>query len=348
MKRPLLKKALALMFVFFMSASQLTTNIVRAEALTWKKVDSITDIAAGDKVAITMTTANGTIYALPSNQTSGPSATIVTTNADGDLVIDDASNDYEWTITPANGKYTIKNSSGKYLYITATNNGVKVGSTSCEWILSGNYLSATDPNNETRYLGVYLSSSPNWRCYKTNTGNSNIANQKVDFWVLQESGPVVPETYTVTVTHPEHGTISVDKEGIEQDGQTVITVQKDEQIVVTVTPDEDYVLDKLLVNNENTAVDEEGKVTITVVQNLSITATFKVVGGQEPLTEGLITDISQLVDGAHVVIYHPSTTANKKLALSSENAYNEWYMTGKAVTIEDDKVINPAEDLIWE
>ncbi|MBR2577554.1 MAG: hypothetical protein IKE38_01360, partial [Erysipelotrichaceae bacterium] len=116
MKRPLLKKALTLMFVFFMAASQLATNIVSAEPLTWTKVDSITDITAEDKVAITMTTSGGTIYALPSNQASKPTATVVSTNSDGNLVIDDANNDYRWTITPTgNGSYTIKNSSGNYL-----------------------------------------------------------------------------------------------------------------------------------------------------------------------------------------------------------------------------------------
>ncbi len=150
----------------------------------WEKVE-LSAITASDTIAITMTAADETtVYALPNaDTTSAPTA--VTVSASGDtLSIIGGSTDYGWHFTGTGEGYYITSLSGSYLYTTAANNGVRVGSTQMVWTLSGNYLSAVDSNGATRYLGVYTT-NPDWRAY-TNTTN-NTKDQTVGFWKLTES-----------------------------------------------------------------------------------------------------------------------------------------------------------------
>ena len=57
---------------------------------------------------------------------------------------------------------------------------------------------------------------------------------------------------------------------------------------------------------------------------------------------GLIPKLSDLVDGDTVVIYNPTHGT----ALGS-TIYNDYYFTGVATTIEDDKVVNPDGTTVW-
>ncbi|MBR0136877.1 MAG: hypothetical protein IJM15_00490, partial [Erysipelotrichaceae bacterium] len=64
--------------------------------------------------------------------------------------------------------------------------------------------------------------------------------------------------------------------------------------------------------------------------------------GEKQQAEGLVTDLDQITDGSHVVIYNES--AGKAMGTELKNNY---YRTPVDVTISDDKVVNPAKEVIW-
>ena len=59
--------------------------------------------------------------------------------------------------------------------------------------------------------------------------------------------------------------------------------------------------------------------------------------------EGLVTDLADLETGDYVVIYNPGSS----LAMNSET-YRDWYLMTSTVTIEEDKVVDPADNLVWQ
>ena len=151
-------------------------------------------IKAGDTVIITMTK-GGVIYALnSSNGTSAaPSANTTVTVADGKIT-GTVADEIKWTVSGNDGAWTFhpNGNTSTWLYTTDANNGVRVGNNANKtFAIDGSYLKNTATN---RYLGIY--NTQDWRCYTTNTGNSNIANQTLGFYVLTEGGI---ETYYTSV-----------------------------------------------------------------------------------------------------------------------------------------------------
>ncbi|MCD8353414.1 MAG: hypothetical protein LUC47_03760, partial [Clostridiales bacterium] len=168
---------------------------------TWTQVD-LEDISSSDEIAITMTTSDGTVYALPTANTGSskaPTAVIVTAE-DDTLSIEATGDDYAWTFTAdeeTEGGYIITSPSGDYLYTTNANNGVRVNTTEMTWTLDGNYLYSSTTG---RWLGVYTT-NPDWRAYTNTTGNT--AGQTVGFW--KYSGETTESgggSTTVTVETP--------------------------------------------------------------------------------------------------------------------------------------------------
>jgi len=158
---------------------------------TWTELTDIAAAAQTDKpVAITMTKGSDT-WVLPtaSATNSAPlAATVGASISDGKLSTDGEAAACGWTITEVDGKYNITNDSGLYLYVTAANNGVRISTkpgVGADWTVTSNYLTATDSNNATRYLGVYTN-TPDWRCYTSI--NNNITGQTLQFWELETGG----------------------------------------------------------------------------------------------------------------------------------------------------------------
>ena len=146
---------------------------------TWTKT-TLSDIKEADTIAITMTKGNDT-WVLPTTgegKRNQPLAIEVAVK--GSTLTTSGSNGFGWKIAATEGGYHIKTGS-KYLYLTADNNGMRIGKTISVWSLSAdNYLTAKDSNGKSRYLGVY--NSTDWRCYEKTTGN--IAGQTLNFWKL--------------------------------------------------------------------------------------------------------------------------------------------------------------------
>ena len=164
------------------------------ETQTWTEV-AFEDITSEDVIAITMKVGTD-YYVLPSattGSTTQPMALSVTVDGAAMDPGQKTASDIGWTVTPVDGGYNIVNFQNNKLYVTNNNNGVRISnpnnSNSAVWNLDGKYLSASDGTN-TRYLGVY--NKIDWRCYKTNTGTSNIAGQEVGFWKLS-GGSEIPE-----------------------------------------------------------------------------------------------------------------------------------------------------------
>ena len=210
-----------------------TSSTGSAEA--WALTD-IADISATDEVVITMTYTDGTIYALSSsNETnSAPTATILTASNNNlseapadDLVWNISKNDDSYTIYP-NGKTTT------WLYCTATNNGVRVGTNDDKTFTidaKSGYLKHTTTG---RYLGVYRD-KPDWRCYTSTT--TNIANQTLGFY--KKSGGVettitynslpnceTPIVETPTFT-PENGKVDGENKFTEPFSLTIASATDD-------------------------------------------------------------------------------------------------------------------------
>ncbi|MBQ2446113.1 MAG: hypothetical protein II272_06680, partial [Oscillospiraceae bacterium] len=158
--------------------------------VSWKKID-LADIRAEDTVAITMTK-DSTTYALPTVGEGGSKQPLAIPAAvEGDtLTTRGSSADFGWKILAKEGGYYIS-FGDKYLYVTATNNGVRIGNpkdmASALWNVAEGYLTAPDSKAVVRYLGVYQGDSTDWRCY--NGVSNNIAGEILNFWVLDGETP---------------------------------------------------------------------------------------------------------------------------------------------------------------
>ena len=177
----LLSALMALLMVFsLLPASALAADVTS----TWEAID-LADITPSDTVAITMTKDDAT-WALPAAKATGAPAAVAAAAADGVLTLAGAKADFGWTFASVEGGYQITGAGGQ-LYITANNNGVRVGTPEDAqggvFSLSGSYLSAVDSKGATRFLGVYMT-NPDWRCYvpKDDGTISNIGDQTVGFW----------------------------------------------------------------------------------------------------------------------------------------------------------------------
>lgn len=170
----------------------------------------IADIQPTDKVVITMTTASGTVYALPNNGGAAtPTATIITVT--GNTLAETPADTLLWNIGGSTGAYILypNGQTDTWLYHTSSNSGVRIGTTAATYSIdSTGYLK---DSNQSRYLGVYTT-KPDWRCYTNTTGNT--ANQTLGFYV-QSAGSTEPtecdhtlelQTEEKTATCTETGT----------------------------------------------------------------------------------------------------------------------------------------------
>lgn len=70
---------------------------------------------------------------------------------------------------------------------------------------------------------------------------------------------------------------------------------------------------------------------------------FEFYGAAAEETISPISDLSQLKDGSYVVIYNPANS----VAMTSET-YQDWYLYTGTPSIEEGKVIDPADNMVWK
>ena len=156
---------------------------------------AIGNISASDIVVVTMTNSAGT-YAMANDKGTGAAPTAVPVTVNGDKLADEPADKLKWNITYSSGNLTIypNGDNEKWLYCTATNNGVRVG-TNANKIFTIDATSGYLKNTATtRYLGVY--NNADWRCYTSTT--TNIANQTLKFYkYVEPTGGETPEPVIV-------------------------------------------------------------------------------------------------------------------------------------------------------
>lgn len=161
----------------------------------------VADLDGTQEVVITITKSDGKTYAMSNNNGTGsaPSAKPVTINDDGVIEsLGDNADILLWNVVNTDGTLTIypNGVTNKWLYCTATNNGVRVGiNTNKTFTIdaTSGYLKHT---GTSRYIGVY--NAQDWRCYTSYT-TDNIKNQTLAFYVMDQ-GSSGEETVPATAT----------------------------------------------------------------------------------------------------------------------------------------------------
>ena len=298
-----------------------------ATTATWTEV-AFSDITATDTVAITMTKGD-TTWVLPTTGEGSKKQPLADTAtvADGKLTTSGGGNKYGWTITAVEGGYHIK-TGDKFLYLTATNNGMRIGATESVWSLStDNYLTATDSNGDARYLGVY--DGTDWRCYKTYTGTSNIAGQTLTLYKLDAT--VEPTQQVATPTGTKSGDIKV--------GDTVSFTCE------TVDAALQYKID------DGTYQPYTGPVAITTSCTITVKATKDgMTDSKEAVFNYKAYELvnkyvkaTEIADGDQVVIYN----AGNGYAVSS-TMLGSYYLAPVAATVTGDALTADSMDaLVW-
>ena len=178
----------------------LYTYVVEGEgsATTEYVLTDISRIEANDTVVIvaTKTGTNAGTYAMTNNNGTGSAPAAYTVTVDGNKLSGTIGENLKWNIGGDSNGYIFypNGSTSTWLYCTSTNNGVRVGTNTNKTFKldASGYLMHI---GTSRYLGVY--NAQDWRCYTTNTGTSNIANQTFGFYVETEG--VASTTYYTTV-----------------------------------------------------------------------------------------------------------------------------------------------------
>ena len=157
---------------------------------TYTKV-GLADIQSTDTVIIVSTKGTAS-YAMSNDNGTGSAPKAISVTITDNSITSNATN-ILWNIARDSNNLTIypAGTTTKWLYCTATNNGVRVGTNANKIFTldsTSGYLKHAATN---RYLGVY--NNQDWRCYTNTTGN--IAGQTFSFYKLVDTStpdPTVP------------------------------------------------------------------------------------------------------------------------------------------------------------
>ena len=196
MKTPVRTRLLSALLSLVMLVSLLPVSVFAAEpeAGTWTKVE-LADITADDTVAITMTKGDST-WVLPNNGDAKAAAKAITGTVSGNTLTTSEKDLFGWKVVKgADSFQLVSAATGKYLYSTSSNNGIRQGTgENRDWVVdteSGCLKNVA----LSRYVGVY--NNQDWRSYTS--VHANIAGQTLGFWKLstvpaRESGIVTDLT----------------------------------------------------------------------------------------------------------------------------------------------------------
>lgn len=154
---------------------------------TWEAT-ALADLTADDVFVIVGN--NGDNYALANDNGTGSAPSAVSVTVVDNNITSVVPDNIKWTVSgDATNGYTFypAGSTETWLYCTATNNGVRVGTNDNKTftVSTEGYLKHSGTN---RYLGVY--NSQDWRCYTEPTAN-NIKDQTFTFYRYVD--PTVPQ-----------------------------------------------------------------------------------------------------------------------------------------------------------
>ena len=292
------------------------------------ELTELADLTASDVFVIVGN--NGNTYAMSNdNGTNNPPTASAVTIANNKLSAAPADN-LKWNISGnATDGYTFypNGSTTTWLYCTATNNGVRVGTNDNNtFVVDGGYLKHV---GTSRFVGIY--NSQDWRCYTTSTA-TNIANQTFAFYKRVptsapadtylvnfdlDGGTFVPnDDFTDEIVEIEAGTYhlpSATKEGFDftgwSDGNT------------TYEADAEY----------------------TVLADVDFTAQWT----DNPVTPTYEWELTELADLTASDVFVIVGNNGNTYAMSNDNGTNN-PPTASAVTIANNKLsAAPADNLKW-
>ena len=239
-----------------------------ATSTTWTKT-TLSEITASDTVAITMSKDDVT-YVLPTTGAGGdgqPLADTATVSG-STLTTTGESTAYGWNISATEGGYFIK-TGDQYLYITNTNDGVRIGETAAVWTLDeGGYLASAISAETTRYLGVYVKGL-DWRCYKA-YASGNISGQTLEFWKLGGSATTPTDPTDPDPTQPsEPDTVVAQLTTEVTNGSKVYIYNPKNAKVMTATASGNMLAstDGTVADDQLTVTDDMVELTVTVDDN---------------------------------------------------------------------------------
>jgi len=158
----------------------LTTSYVKKD---------LAEIKSTDVVIVTVTTSDGTVYALSNNNgtTAAPTAVDITVSEDK-VTTSKVADEIEWNISNDGGDLTFypNGSTTTWLYCINDNNGVRVGVNTDDVFVIDAETGYLKHVATSRYVGVY--NAQDWRCYETNpitNKQSNIKDQTLAFYVRE-------------------------------------------------------------------------------------------------------------------------------------------------------------------
>ena len=170
---------------------------------------AFTNLKNGDQVVI-VGVKSSTRYAMSNDKGTSSGPTLVKVTISGDKLSENPADNIVWTVgvDGENRIFYANAAKTTWLYCTATNNGVRVGTnTNKTFAWKNNYLQHV---STSRYLGIY--NTQDWRCYTSNT-TANIANQSFEFYVKaggNTSGGETPEPEPEPEPEPGTGGSTVD------------------------------------------------------------------------------------------------------------------------------------------
>ena len=232
--------------------------------VTWVKT-SPSNLATGDVVVIVDQTSS-TAMSNDKGTQNPPVATAVTLSTNKSEIESDVDATIQWTVTVDDGSYQFSPDGENYLYCTATNNGVRVGSSdnNAFTIFDNDGVDYLLNTATTRYIGVY--NSQDWRCYTSI--NANIKNCVTAFYkktVSSDTRTAIAENikfeptsvtvgedgfYTLTADYAENATYSFKIESSDEDmftafyrgdhiGEYVVGYETGTvEVTVTITPND--------------------------------------------------------------------------------------------------------------
>ena len=243
--------------------------------LAFHKLQEHTDVEANGTYMIV--DVNGG-FALTSANLSSAAPTAVPVTIEGDSIYGVIDNALQWNITAVDSGYMIKPIDTLfYLYTTAANNGVRVGTNENNvWefdITDGANYHGFRNVATNRYLGVYNNSD--WRAYTSI--NNNIKNTDIEIFVLGTAP--VHTYYAVNVAQVTNGTV------------TVSATQAEEGDVITVTaePNTNYQLTSLTYSYT-------GAAPIDIMQTMQFTM---------PASDVTITAVFTILDAVAAPTFNP-------------------------------------------
>ena len=239
---------------------------------TWELTD-LADLTSTDVFVIVGN--NGDNYAMTNDNGTGSAPTAVAVVVSNDKIAGNVADNLKWNISGnATDGYTFypNGSTTTWLYCTATNNGVRVGTNDNKTFkINAGYLKH---DGTSRYVGIY--DSQDWRCY-TSTGG-NIANQRFAF-------------YKYVADERQEATISFLNENSE--AITTLTANINDMIEVSTSCNVENAQLTFESDNEDIASYEDGVVLATGVGTAVITASFAGNETYKPATATLTVTVNE-------------------------------------------------------